>query len=345
MEGNQQQVLTRSRVKVRVGLAVFVALLAGNLAGELAQAQPNMHGRMMGSLPAKMDSPENPATAAKVNLGRMLFYDARLSLANDVSCNSCHDLARYGVDGLRVSKGHKGQTGNRNSPTVYHAAGHLAQFWDGRAGTVEDQAKGPVMNPVEMAMPGEKELVAKLSAIAGYRKAFAEAFPGEKNPVSFDNMAKAIGAFERGLVTPSRWDRFLAGEAKAITDGEKLGHHEFMHNGCATCHNGAFVGGKMFQKLGQQRPWPNQEDVGRYEVTKQETDRLVFKVPSLRNVEKTGPYFHNGRIADLDEAVRLMGNHQLGVQLNDAQVTLIVSWLKTLTGEIPQDYIRKPKLP
>jgi cytochrome c peroxidase len=287
----------------------------------------------------------NPLTDAKINLGRMLFYEPRLSKGKDVSCNSCHDLANYGVDGKRFSTGFEGQLGGRNSPSVYHAAGHLAQFWDGRAADVEEQAKGPVLNPVEMAMASPAAVVATLKAIPGYRAAFAQAFPGQPDPVTFDNMARAIGAFERKLVTPSRWDRFLAGDQSAITQEEMFGHHEFMHGGCATCHNGPYVGGKMFQKLGAEKPWPATDDLGRIAVTKNAADRMVFKVPSLRNVEKTGPYFHSGHINQLEEAVRLMGRHQLGAELEPQQVSRIVAWLKSLTGEIPREYIKAPPLP
>jgi len=304
-----------------------------------------MHGRMMGQLPAVMTSDANPITEAKITLGRMLFYETRLSKGHNVSCNSCHGLDTYGVDGKAVSSGHKGQLGNRNSPTVYNAAGHLAQFWDGRAATVEEQAKGPVMNPVEMAMTSESEVVETLRSIPGYRTAFRTAFPAAAEPVTFDNMALAIGAFERKLVTPSRWDRFLSGNRSAITQDEMAGHHEFMHAGCATCHNGPYVGGRMFQKLGAEKPWPVTSDLGRFGVTKSDADRMVFKVPSLRNVEKTGPYFHNGNVLKLEEAIRLMGRYQLNTALDDRQVSQIAAWLKTLTGEIPRDYIRPPVLP
>jgi cytochrome c peroxidase len=310
-----------------------------------ATLSAQMHGgRMMARLPDTMSSDPASLTPAKVDLGRMLFYDPRLSLNRDVSCNSCHDLQNYGVDGKQFSTGDKAQLGGRNSPTVYNAAGHLAQFWDGRAADIEAQAKGPVLNPVEMAMPSAEEVERRLRAIPGYVQAFARAFPGE--PVSFDNVARAIGAFERKLVTPnSRWDQFLAGKRDAITAEEMTGHHEFMHGGCASCHNGAYVGGRQFQKLGAEKPWPDHKDLGRYDVTKAETDRMVFKVPSLRNVEKTAPYFHNGSIATLDEAIRRMGEHQLNVRLSETQVKQIAAWLRTLTGELPRELIRPPKLP
>jgi len=307
---------------------------------------PGMMGRMMGRpLPAQMPSEANPITPAKVDLGRMLYYEPRLSKNNDVSCNSCHDLNSYGVDGKAVSTGHLNQKGGRNAPTVYNAAAHVAQFWDGRAVDVEEQAKGPVVNPVEMAMTSSGEVEERLRHIPGYVAAFKAAFPGEAEPVTFDNMARAIGVFERKLVTPSRWDKFLAGDRTAITVQEMQGHHEFMHNGCVTCHTGTYVGGANFQRLGAQKPWPVATDLGRIEVTKAATDRMVFKVPSLRNVEKTGPYFHDGKVETLDKAVKLMGEYQLGENLSATQVKAITAWLHTLTGEIPREYVKRPVLP
>ena len=303
------------------------------------------HGMMMGTLPQTMASESNPVTPAKVDLGRMLFYDGRLSRDGTVSCNSCHDLANYGVDGQQFSLGVGGQKGGRNSPTVYNAAGQVLQFWDGRAATVEEQAKGPVLNPVEMAMASPGEVEGALRSIPAYVAAFEKAFPGQRQPVTFENIALAIGAFERGLVTPSRWDRFLSGDTTAISSYEFAGHRQFMHAGCASCHNGPLVGGGSLQKLGVMRPWPVVSDAGREAVTKAETDRMVFKVPLLRNVAKTAPYFHDGSVGKLDDAVRRMGEYQLGAQLNPDEVRQIVAWLNTLTGEIPRDYIRKPELP
>jgi cytochrome c peroxidase len=288
-----------------------------------------------------------PASAveAQVKLGRMLFYDARLSKGQDISCNSCHDLEKYGVDGEPTSDGHKGQRGDRNSPTVYNAAAHFVQFWDGRAEDVEAQAKGPVLNPIEMAMPGEQAVVAVLEAIPEYVAAFQEAFPGEAKPVSYDNMAKAIGAFERGLVTPSRWDKFLNGDQGALTAEEQSGARKFIAAGCGTCHAGALLGGHIYQKIGAMRPYPDTSDPGRFKVTKVERDRMLFKVPSLRNVAKTAPYFHNGKIGGLEQAVAEMSEYQLGRQMTADEVASIVTFLNSLTGEIPAEYIRKPELP
>lgn len=296
-------------------------------------------------LPTTMQSAANPSSQAKIDLGRILYFENRLSKSQKFSCNSCHMLDKYGVDNQITSEGHKGQRGDRNSPTVYNAAGHIAQFWDGRAKDVEAQAKGPILNPVEMAMPDEKSVVALLKSMPEYVALFGKAFPGEKDPVTYDNMAKAIGVFERGLVTPARWDKFLAGDQKALTDAEKAGFLKFTEAGCAACHSGVLLGGSMYQKLGVVKAYPELKDLGRGKVTKSESENFYFKVPSLRNVEKTGPYLHNGRTKTLAEAIKAMGSYQLGLTLTAAEVDSIGAWLKSLTGEVPVNYIAKPKLP
>ena len=300
---------------------------------------------MFAPLPAVMASHDNPVTDAKVKLGRMLYYEPRLSANQKISCNTCHPLDTYGAEAAPVSTGFKDQKGNRNAPTVYNAAGHFVQFWDGRAPTVEEQAKGPIMNPVEMAMPSNAAAVHVLQSMPEYVVLFEQAFPNEKEPINFNNMAQAIGAFERGLVTPARWDAFLQGDQAALSDAEKSGFNTFAAVGCQWCHNGAYVGGAAYQKLGVMKPWPNQKDAGRYQVTKDDADMMVFKVPSLRNIQKTGPYFHDGSVATLDQAIRDMGVHQRGVELNAAQVKSIETWMNALTGPIPIDYIRQPVLP
>jgi cytochrome c peroxidase len=296
-------------------------------------------------LPDAMLSAANPLTDEKIALGRMLYYETRLSKGQELACNSCHKLNSYGVDGEPTSEGHKGQRGDRNSPTVYNAAGHFVQFWDGRAADVEAQAKGPVMNPVEMAMPAEKQVVAVLKSMPEYVDAFKKAFPGEKDPVTYDNMAKAIGAFERKLVTPSRWDKFLRGDQAALTNVEKAGFNDYMDTGCQTCHAGTYLGGNQYQRLGAVKPWPDTSDPGREKVTKNEADRMVFKVPGLRNIEKTGPYFHNGKVATIEEATSLMAEYQLGKTLSPEKTNSIVVFLKSLTGDLPVEYIQRPDLP
>lgn len=301
--------------------------------------------KMFAPLTSEAPPPPGSPGERQIHLGRMLYYEIRLSGDQKISCNSCHGLDKYGVDGEPTSGGHRGQKGSRNSPTVYNAAGQVAQFWDGRAPTIEEQAKGPVMNPGEMAMPSEKMVVAVLKSMPEYVQAFKAAFPTEKDPVTFDNMAKAIGAFERRLLTPSRWDRFLQGDAAALTPAEKKGFNTFISAGCQTCHAGTLVGGAMYQKLGVIKPYTDESDKGRFQVTKNEGDKMVFKVPSLRNIEKTGPYFHNGKVGTLTEAIERMAEYQVGKRLTDAELQSIVTWLKTLTGDLPAGYIKPPKLP
>ncbi|WNG49460.1 cytochrome-c peroxidase [Archangium minus] len=295
------------------------------------------------ALPARFEDPKNPITPEKVELGRMLYFDTRLSKNQDVSCNSCHDLNKFGVDGKPFSTGHKKQLGGRNSPTVYNSGGHLLQFWDGRAANLEEQAKGPILNPVEMAMPSAERVVETVKSIPGYVTAFQKAFPGEADPVTYDNLAKAIGAFERQLVTPSRFDKFLAGDDKALSEAEKVGLKKFLDQGCQTCHNGAAIGGSL-QKLGLVVPFQS-KDQGRFDLTKKEADRMIFRVPTLRNVAKTAPYFHDGSVKDLQTAVKLMAQHQFGKQISDDDAKSIVTFLDSLTGELPKSYIAKPKLP
>ncbi|MBZ5554345.1 MAG: cytochrome-c peroxidase [Acidobacteriia bacterium] len=296
-------------------------------------------------LPEVIISSKNPLSEEKIALGRMLYFDKRLSRGKDISCNDCHQLDKYGVDNESRSKGFKGQLGGRNSPTVYNAAAHVAQFWDGRAPDVEEQAKGPVLNPVEMAMPDDKAVVVVLKSIPGYMAAFMKAFPEDKDPMTYDNVGKAIGAFERKLVTASRWDDFLKGDKAALTNAEKIGFNKFMEAGCQKCHSGSLVGAGIFAKLGTMKEWPDKSDPGRYQVTRNNSDRMRFKVSSLRNVEKTAPYYHDGSVATLDKAVDLMAEFQLGKSLSHDDVRFISAWLKTLTGRIPVDYVKPPELP
>lgn len=296
-------------------------------------------------LPSVFPSKKNSLDDARIDLGRKLFYEPRLSKSGKFSCNSCHGLDTYGVDNKQFSDGHKGQKGDRNSPTVYNAALHVAQFWDGRSPDVEDQARHPILNPVEMAAPSEAWVVKFLKSVPGYVASFQEAFPKSKNPVTYKNMAKAIGAFERKLSTPSRWDAFLKGNKSALSNQEKRGFLTFFNSGCVTCHTGPLLGGHMYQKLGLVKPWPGNKDLGRFKVTKNAYMKYFFKVPSLRNVEKTGPYLHNGSIKSLAKVVSMMAEYQLGRKLTSNQVTDIVAFLKTLTGTLPKAYIKKPNLP
>jgi len=311
---------------------------------EEAKKEEPKHAAVFGVLPDHMHKGDAPSKEL-VDLGRMLYYDARMSKNHDISCNSCHMLDKYGVDNLPTSPGHKGQLGGRNSPTSYNAALHVAQFWDGREPDVESQAKGPPLNPVEMAMADDKAVEKVLKSIPGYRDAFKAAFPDQEKPITYDNFGIAIGAFERGLVTKnSPFDKYLAGDLDALTAEQKEGLDLFVTTGCTTCHMGATMGGAMYQKLGLVKPYET-EDMGRKEVTGQDADAMMFKVPSLRNIAETAPYFHDGKVATLDEAVKLMAWHQLGKKLEDAEIKKISAFLKSTTGEIPTEYIAKPELP
>lgn len=324
---------------IKNALCAFAAgLTLVVVTGTVSFAEEVNHAALRGlfaALPATAENPKNPITPEKVALGKTLFNDTLFSLNKDISCNSCHGLTTYGVDNEPTSSGHKAQRGGRNSPSVYNAALHFAQFWDGRAADVEAQALGPVLNPIEMAMPAENIVIERIKADKNYPTLFKAAFPGEADPISFNNFGKAIGAFERTLLTPSRFDDYIKGNDKALTAAELKGMATFRDVGCVACHNGATVGGQMYQKLGLIKPYPT-KDTGRFEVTKNEADKYFFKVPSLRNVAKGAPYFHDGSIKTLEEAVKLMGEHQLGRQLTDEQVKDLVNFLNALTGELPK---------
>lgn len=291
------------------------------------------------------DTHSEASSPDKVALGRVLFHDKRLSRNQQISCSSCHVLNRFGMDGKSTSEGVDGRRGGRNAPSVFNAATHIAQFWDGRAPDVERQAAGPIMNPLEMAMPSEQAVVAVLAGIPGYVEMFRKAFPADDEAISLKHVGEAIGAFERGLVTTSRWDRFIAGDTSALTAQEKHGLRVFLDAGCMACHTGPQVGGSMFQKLGAVIPWPNQNDKGRGAVTQQPTDQMVFKVPSLKNIAQTAPYFHDGSAADLEGAIRKMGHFQLGIELTADEVSSIVAWMRSMTGEIDPKYTAAPELP
>ncbi|MEK0445363.1 MAG: hypothetical protein RLZZ399_684 [Verrucomicrobiota bacterium] len=274
-------------------------------------------------------------SAALVSLGKSLFFEKQLSANNSQSCNSCHsvDQNRGGVDNEPTSPGAFGKRGGRNSPTVLNAGFHLAQFWDGRAPSLEAQAKGPILNPIEMAIPNDGEAVRKIKAIDSYNQAFAQAFPGQKDPITYDNIANAIAAFERTLVTRDRLDDFLKGSDSALSAAELEGLNTFVSTGCVSCHNGPLLGANSYQKMGAVNPYPNTEDLGREAVTKAAEDRFKFKVPSLRNIALTAPYFHDGKAATLEDAVRQMAWLQLGRKLEDSQVKAIATFLNSLTDK------------
>ena len=327
----------------RIGAVALVLFSTAAVArAESREAVQQQAKALFGVLPAEAPNAANPVTDAKVELGRLLYFDPRISKSQEISCNSCHKLDTFGVDNEATSSGHKGQRGGRNSPSVYNAAFHVAQFWDGRAADVEEQAKGPVLNPIEMGMPDPEHVLIVLESVPGYAPLFAKAFPGEKDPITYDNFGKAVGAFERKLTTPAPFDAFLGGKLDALTDAQVAGLAKFIEVGCPTCHMGPTVGGLMFQKLGLVNAYET-KDLGRYEATKKETDKHFFKVPSLRNSAETGPWFHDGSIKSLDEAIRLMAWHQLGKKLDPADVTSIAAFLNSLTGKPDAIYVTLPK--
>lgn len=272
--------------------------------------------------------------AAKVALGRQLFHDPRLSSDNSMSCATCHPLDRGGADGLRVSSGVGGVQGNINAPSVLTAAHNFRQFWDGRAATLEEQAGGPITNPIEMASTWD-QVLAKLRVDGDLSRDFAQAYPAG---LTTDTIRHALAEFERSLPAPSRFDRWLIGDEGALEENELAGYRLFKKHGCSGCHQGRNIGGNLFQRFGVMAAYfagntPSKADLGRFNVTGRDEDRHVFKVPSLRNVARTAPYFHDASAASLEEAVRLMGRHQLGMELPDNDVTQIVAFLRTLDGE------------
>ncbi len=296
-------------------------------------------------IPAAAENPDNPLTEAKVALGKALYYDTRLSEDGTISCNSCHDLATFGVDNEPTSDGVGGQIGDRNSPTVLNAAFHQSQFWDGRAKDVEEQAGMPILNPVEMAIPSEEFLVDRLSGTEDYPPMFAAAFPDDDEPLTYRNIEKALGAFERTLITPTRFDAYLEGDQEALTPQELAGLEKFIQLNCTSCHNGVNVGAHSFQKFGLigdywEHTGSENIDEGRFAVTADETDKFVFRVASLRNVAETGPYFHDGSVESLEEAIRIMVTVQLGLELTDEEIQNLAAFLESLTGTVPQEALQ-----
>lgn len=300
---------------------------------------------LFGALQDTAETKANPATADKVVLGRMLYYDARLSKNQDLSCNSCHDLDKYGADGKDFSEGHRGVKLGRNSPTLYNGALGFVQFWDGRSESLEDAIKVILTDPAVMAGPTEQRTVDTLKSMPVYVEAFKKAFPDDAESITLDSTARALGAFARKLMTPSKWDKLLKGDNTALTDDEKKGFLKFVEVGCPNCHVGALVGGTMYQKLGKEKPWPNQKDKGRSVVTKSASDDMMFRVPGLRNIEHTAPYFHDASGKTLEESIKTMASHQLAKDLGDDDVKSIATWLRTLSGAPPADVIKKPELP
>jgi cytochrome c peroxidase len=289
----------------------------------------------------------NPITPVKVELGKKLYFEPRLSQSWLISCNTCHNLGLGGVDLMETSIGHGWQAGPRNAPTVLNSVYNLAQFWDGRAADLMEQAQGPVQAAVEMSNTPERT-VETLKSIPEYVSMFEQAFPGETDPVTFENMARAIEAFEATLITPhSLFDRYLTGDDGVLTDDEKAGLALFMDSGCTACHGGILLGGTSYQRFGAVRNPGAEllppEDRGRFNVTGDPNDEFAFKVPVLRNVALTAPYFHTGRVWSLEEAVDVMGQAQLGKEFTAAERAQITAMLESLTGDQP--VVSYPVLP
>jgi cytochrome c peroxidase len=305
--------------------------------------------QLFGLLPQIMSSEENPVTPEKVALGKMLFYETRISVDGTVSCAKCHPLGLYAADGLPKAIGNNCRVNPRNSPTIFNAAAQISAHWIGNRTDVEDQARQSMIGPAAFGMPSYQAVEQRLREL-GYGPLFKQAFPGAKDPVTVENLAKAIGAFERTLVTPAPFDAFLKGDQGALDAKAKRGLRTFMQAGCASCHAGPYLGGQMYQRFGITAPYwrytkSAEIDEGRYTVTKNEADRYVFKVPVLRNVAKTPPYFHDGAIDSLEQAIWIMGKVQLGKDLSRGQVKDMNALLDALTGEIPQDALIVPLLP
>ncbi|MBW8284505.1 MAG: cytochrome-c peroxidase, partial [Rhizobium sp.] len=288
----------------------------------------------------------NPITPDKIALGKALFFDPRISASGVFSCNSCHNLGTGGDDNLETSIGHGWQKGPRNSPTVFNAVFNSAQFWDGRADDLAAQAKGPVQAGVEMANTPD-QVVATLKSMPDYVTWFKASFPGEEDPVTFDNFAKAIEAFEATLITPAPFDAFLNGDDNAMTADQQKGLALFIDKGCSSCHAGINLGGEGYFPFGLiEKPGADvlpENDKGRFAVTATADDSYVFRAAPLRNVAVTAPYFHSGKVWDLKQAVGIMGVSQLGEDINDAEADLIVAFLGTLTGKVPE--VTYPILP
>lgn len=287
--------------------------------------------------------PKEAISEKEIALGKKLYYDKSLSKDGTISCNSCHNLKTYGVDNLSFSPGDTKELGGRNSPTSVYAYLHTMQFWDARAKDVEEQAGGPILNPVEHNIPSEEFLEKRLRSNPEYQKTFKEVYPDLAQPITFQTITKAIGAFERQLAPESRFDKWLDGDQNALTAEEKVGLTAFIDNACITCHMGPALGGTMLQKFGLfGNYWDYTKskkiDDGLFDITQKETDRHYFKVPGLRNIEKTYPYFHDGSVEKLEDAVRIMGSIQLANKISEEDVQSITTFLKSLTADVDDKY-------
>ena len=306
-------------------------------------------------LPASSALENTELTPLRVALGKALFFETRVSSDGRLGCATCHNPVYHGADSLALTMGINGKLLARNAPTIFNTSLLIAQHYGGNRATVEEQAYKALLSPVAYGNTSNEQVETKLTQL-GYQPLFKAAYPADAKPVSVDNWGKAIGAYERTLLTPAPFDKFLKGDAQAISRPAKLGLEKFINTGCVGCHNGVTVGGQSYQKFGiTQDYWlvtgstPKDAfkgyDKGRFHDTKDEADAFIFKVPQLRNVAVTPPYFHDGSVATLPQAVRVMAQLQLGKQLSDEDVSHIVSFLESLTGDIPADFANVPRLP
>jgi cytochrome c peroxidase len=337
----------KAKLSAIIFLISFVHLSSAGISQEDPLQQAN---QTFGQLPKVMASDKNPITPEKVKLGKILFWELRISVDGTVSCAKCHQFGLYAADGLKKAIGDNCKINPRNAPTILNAADQIAEHWIGNRTDVEDQAKQSVIGPPSFGMPSYADVEKKLKEIGGYDSLFKEAFPQDQDPVTMDNFALAVGAFERTLVTPSPFDSYLAGNQQALTDQQINGLKTFMDVGCSDCHSGTYIGGQKYQKFGLIEPYWNYTksqpiDEGRFVVTKNESDKYVFKVPILRNAVKTSPYFHDGSVDSLNQAIWIMGKIQLGRDLSIKELEEIHAFLNSLTGVIPQDALKVPLLP
>jgi len=344
----QNRVVTLSSLLSAFGLSLVCvsALSAADADVDLM----NKAKAIFGPLPASMPSPGNPITPEKVKLGNVLFWESRISSDGTVSCAKCHPMGLYAADGLRKAIGNHCKENPRNSPTIFNAASQISEHWIGNRTSVEDQAKQALVGPPSFGMPNYESVEKILKGIKGYAAMFKEAFPAEMDPVTADNFAKAVGAFERTLMTPAPFDDFMQGNASALTGQQKRGLRAFMDTGCMTCHFSPYLGGQMYQKFGVFEPYEKYTksqpvDEGRFAVTKNPSDKYLFKVPVLRNAAETPPYFHDGSVDTLADAVAIMAKIQLAKDLTKEQVGDIAAFLSSLTGKIPEAALRVPILP
>ncbi|MET0110338.1 MAG: cytochrome c peroxidase [Candidatus Thiodiazotropha sp.] len=320
--------------KVSLIVVSFLFLFGSGAQADKTDRLIRKANRYFEALPQTMPGSEND-TPARIELGKQLYFDTRLSINDTQSCASCHPLGdgRGGMDNLPTSPGAHGEFGDRNTPTVLNAGWQSSQFWDGRAANLTDQARQPILNPIEMGMPDEESVVKKLGAIPAYVEAFAEAFPDDAPPLSYANLAVAIAAFERTLRSESRFDDFMRGDKAALTTREQSGLAYFVRHNCVRCHDGPMLGGTLIEKLGVYKDFHNVKDKGRYRVTGDEADEMMFKVASLRNVAITGPWFHDGSGKTLEDVIRIMGSIQLDIELKEDEVADIAAFLASLTGK------------